>query len=164
MLYPSCSMILLFPLLSSLHGPNKVVLDHFCAWIRCTKVSYWYSNGSCNSDLVEIFKTNAFNVSFGVFVLDRVIKPFATCNASLLVFLGWSTSPLLSWSLPLSRPISFSSSFYYPYLQRTTNRLITFSPPSPIPAGHLRRHPYDRLPFSYLSYLIIQPSSALLLL
>jgi hypothetical protein len=38
--------------------------------------------------LVETFKTNAFNA----FVLDRVIGPFGTCNVSLLVFMGWSTS------------------------------------------------------------------------
>jgi hypothetical protein len=43
--------------------------------------------------LVETFKTNALNASFNGFVLDRVIGPFGTCNGSLLVFLGWSTSP-----------------------------------------------------------------------
>ena len=42
--------------------------------------------------MVETFKTNAFNASFNAFVLDRVIGPFGTCNGSLLVFLGWSTS------------------------------------------------------------------------
>jgi len=42
--------------------------------------------------LVETFKTNAFNASFNTFVLDRVNGPFGTCNGSLLVFLGWSTS------------------------------------------------------------------------
>jgi len=88
MLFPSCRRILLFPLLFSPHGPNKIVLDPSCTWIRCTKVSSWYSNGPFNSDLVETFKTNAFNA----FVLDRVIGPFGTCNGSLLVFLGWSTS------------------------------------------------------------------------
>ena len=92
MLFPSCSRILLFPLLSSPHGPNKVVLDPSCTWIRCTRVSSWYSNGPFNSDLVETFKTNAFNA----FVLDRVIGQFGTCNGSLLVFLGWSTSSPLS--------------------------------------------------------------------
>jgi hypothetical protein len=45
--------------------------------------------------LVETFKTNAFNASFNAFVLDRVIGPFGTCNGSLLVFLGWSTSTCL---------------------------------------------------------------------
>jgi hypothetical protein len=44
--------------------------------------------------LVETFKTNTFNASFKVFGLDRVIGPFGTCNGSLLVFLGWSTSYL----------------------------------------------------------------------
>jgi hypothetical protein len=82
----------LFPLLSSPHSPNKVVLDPSCTWIRCTRVSSWYSNGPFNSDLVETFKTNAFNASFNAFVLDRVIGPFGICNGSLLVFLGWSTS------------------------------------------------------------------------
>ena len=91
MLFPSCRRILLFPLLSSPHGPNKVVLDPSCTWIRCTKVSSWYSNEPFNSDLVETFKTNAFNASFNAFVLD-VIGPFGTCNGSLLVLLGWSTS------------------------------------------------------------------------
>jgi hypothetical protein len=88
MLFPSCSRILLFPLLSSPHGPNKVVLDPFCTWIWCTRVSSCYSNGPFNSDLVETFKTNAFNASFNAFVLDRVIGPFGTCNGSLLVFMG----------------------------------------------------------------------------
>jgi len=88
MLFPSCRRILLFPLLSSTHGPNKVLLDPSCTWIRYTRVSSWYSNGPFNSDLVETFKTNAFNA----FVLDRVIGPLGTCNGSLLVFLGWSTS------------------------------------------------------------------------
>jgi len=88
MLFPSCRRILLFPLLSSPHGPNKVVLDPSCTWIRCTRVFSWYSNGPFNYDLVETFKTNAFNA----FVLDRVIGPFGTCKGSLLVFLGWSTS------------------------------------------------------------------------
>ena len=92
MLFPSCRRILLFPLLSSPHGPNKVVLDPSCTWIICTMVSSWYSNGPFNSDLVETFKTNAFNVSFNAFVLDRVIVPFGTCNGSLLMFLGWSIS------------------------------------------------------------------------
>jgi hypothetical protein len=96
MLFLSCGRILLFPLLSSLHGPNKVVLDPSCTWIRCTRVSYWYSNGPFNYDLVETFKTNAFIASFNVFILDRVIGPFGTCNGSLLVFLGWSTSSPLS--------------------------------------------------------------------
>ena len=92
MMFPSCRRILLFPLLSSPHGPNKVMLDPSCTWIRCTRVFSWYSNGCFNSDLVETFKTNAFNVSFNAFVLDRVIGPFGTCNGSFLVFLGWSTS------------------------------------------------------------------------
>jgi hypothetical protein len=30
-----------------------------------------------------------------VMVLDQVIEPFGTCNGSLLVFLGWSTSPCM---------------------------------------------------------------------
>jgi len=54
--------------------------------------SSWYSNEPFNSDFVETFKTNAFNASFNAFILDRVIGPFGTCNGSLLVFLGWSTS------------------------------------------------------------------------
>jgi len=95
-LFPSCRRILLFPLMSSPHGPNKVVLDPSCTWIRCTRVSSSYSNGPFNSDLVETFKTNAFNASFNAFVLDRVIGPFGICNGSLLVFLGWSTSSPLS--------------------------------------------------------------------
>jgi hypothetical protein len=78
-------------------GPNKVMLDPSCTWIRCTMVSSCYSNGPFNSDLVETFKTNAFNA----FVLDRVIGPFGTCNRSLLVFLGWSTS---GWDLDLPFP------------------------------------------------------------
>jgi hypothetical protein len=90
MLFPSYSTILLFPLLSSPYGSNKVGWS-FCTWIRCTRDS-WYSNGPFNSDLVETFKTNAFNASFNAFVLDRVIGPFRTCNGSLLVFLGWSIS------------------------------------------------------------------------
>ena len=88
MLFPSCSRILLFPLLSSPHGPKKIVLGPSCTWIRCTRASSWYSNGPFNSNLVETFKTNAFNS----FILDRVIGPFGTCTGSLLVFLGWSTS------------------------------------------------------------------------
>ena len=95
MLFPSCRRILLFLMLSLPHGPNKVVLDPSCTWIRCTKVSSWYSNGPFNSDLVETFKTNTFNASFNAFILDRVIGPFGTCNGSLLVFLGWSTSATL---------------------------------------------------------------------
>ena len=101
MLFPSCSRILLFPLLSSPHGPNKVVLDPSCTWIRYTRVSSWYSNGPFNSDLVETFKTNAFNASFNAFVLDRVIRPFGTCNGSLLVFMGWFTWMILDGPLPL---------------------------------------------------------------
>ena len=97
MLFLSCSRILLFPLLSSLHSPNKIVLDPSCTWIRCTRVSSWYSNGPFNSDLVETFKTNAFNASFNVFILDPVIGPFGTCNWSLLVFMGWSTSLAIRW-------------------------------------------------------------------
>ena len=88
MLFPSCSRILLFSLLSSPHGLNKVVLEPSCIWIRCTRASSWYSNGPFNSDLVETIKTNAFNA----FVLDRIIGPFGTCNGFLLVFMGWSTS------------------------------------------------------------------------
>jgi hypothetical protein len=87
----------LFPLLSSPHGPNKVVLDLSYTLIRCTRVSSWYSNGTFNSDLVETFKTNAFNA----FVLDQVIGPFGTCNGSLLVFLGWFTSMILDGPLPI---------------------------------------------------------------
>jgi hypothetical protein len=68
-------------------------LDPSCTWIRCTRVSSWYSNGPFNSDLVETFKINAFNA----FVLDRVIRLFGTCNGSLLVFLGWSTLTLFSF-------------------------------------------------------------------
>ena len=81
----------LFPLLSSPHGSNKVVLSPSCTWIRCTRASSWYSNGPFNSDLVETFKTNAFNA----FILDRVIGPFGIFNGSSLVFLGWSTSTTL---------------------------------------------------------------------
>ena len=73
-----------------------LMLDTSCTWIKCTRVSSWYSNGHFNSDLVETFKTNEFNASFNVFVLDRVIGPFGTCKGSLLVFLGWSTSSPLS--------------------------------------------------------------------
>ena len=93
MLFPSYNRILWFPLMSSSHGPNKVVLDPSCTWIRCIRISSWYSNEPFNSDLVETFKTNTFNV----FVLDWVIGPFGTCNGSLLVFLGWfASSPLSS--------------------------------------------------------------------
>jgi len=35
MLFPSCRRILLFPLVSSPHGSNKVTLDPSCTWIRC---------------------------------------------------------------------------------------------------------------------------------
>ena len=38
-MFPCCSRILLAHLMSSLHGPNKVVLDPSCTWIRCTTVS-----------------------------------------------------------------------------------------------------------------------------
>ena len=53
-------------------------------------------------------KPMKFNASFNVFVLDRVIGPFGTCNGSLLVFLGWSTSsPLSSKGFDLkSKPVS----------------------------------------------------------
>jgi len=91
-LFPSCSRILLFPLLSSPHGPNEVGLNPFCIWIRCTRAYPWYSNGPFKFDFVETFKTNAFNA----FNLDRVIGPFGTCNGFLLVFLGWSTESPLS--------------------------------------------------------------------
>jgi len=104
MLFSSCSRIPLFPLLSSPHGPNKVVLDPSCTWIRCTRVSSWYSNGPFNFDLVETFKTNAFNASFNAFVLDWVIGPFGTCNGSLLVFLGWSTSYPILWQVIIFNP------------------------------------------------------------
>ena len=67
-------------------------MDPSCTWIRYTRASSWYSNGPFESDLIETFKTNAFNASFNAFVLDRVIGTFGTCNGSLLVFLGWSTS------------------------------------------------------------------------
>jgi hypothetical protein len=50
------------------------------------------------SDLVETFKINAFNA----FVLDRVIGPFGTCNGSLLVLFGWSTSVKLGTKLLFS--------------------------------------------------------------
>jgi len=115
MLFLSCGRILLFPLLSSPHGPNKVMLDPSCTWIRCTRVSSWYSNGPFNSDLVETFKTNAFNASFNAFVLDRVIGPFGTCNGSLLVFLGWSTSLqfLNKLNLTYRRLTGFVASFYF---------------------------------------------------
>ena len=106
MLFPSYSTILLFPLLSSPYGSNKVGWS-FCTWIRCTRDS-WYSNGPFNSDLVETFKTNAFNASFNAFVLDRVIGPFRTCNGSLLVFLGWSIS-----SFYLARILFLQGSFSY---------------------------------------------------
>jgi hypothetical protein len=53
--------------------------------------------GPFNSDLVETFKINALNASFNAFVLDRVIGPFGTCNGSLLVFMGWSTSLYIAW-------------------------------------------------------------------
>ena len=70
---------------------------HLMAQIRLcwTTLAHRYSNRPFNSDLVETFKTNAFNASFNAFVLDRVIGPFGTCNGSLLVFLGWSTSSVL---------------------------------------------------------------------
>jgi hypothetical protein len=114
MLFPSCSRILLFSWLSSPHGPNKVVLGPSCTWIRCIMTSFWYSNGPFNSDLVETFKTNAFNVSFNAFVLDLyngqwtfkwVIVPFETCNGSLLMFLGCSTSrfTLVGWIDPFTK-------------------------------------------------------------
>jgi hypothetical protein len=48
--------------------------------------------------LVETFKINAFNA----FVLDRVIGPFGTCNGSLLVLFGWSTSVKLGTKLLFS--------------------------------------------------------------
>jgi hypothetical protein len=98
MLFPSSSRILLFPLVSSPHGLNKVGLGPFCTWIRCTRASSWYSNGPLKSDLVETFKINAFNA----FVLDRVIGPFGTCNGSLLVLFGWSTSVKLGTKLLFS--------------------------------------------------------------
>jgi hypothetical protein len=88
LLFPSCSRILLFPLLSSPYGLNKVVLDPSCTWIRCTRVSSWYSNGPFNSDLVETFKSNAFNASFNVFGLDRVIGPLWICNGSWCFWAG----------------------------------------------------------------------------
>jgi hypothetical protein len=65
--------------------------------------------------LVETFKTNAFNASFNAFVLDRVIGPFGTCNGSLLVFLGWSTSLkfLNKLNLTYRRLTGFVASFYF---------------------------------------------------
>jgi len=84
------------------------MLDPSCIWIRCTRVSSWYSNGPFNSDLVETLKTNAFNASFNAFVLDRVIGPFGTCNGSLLVFLGWSTSERQP-TRPILHPFSSDS-------------------------------------------------------
>jgi hypothetical protein len=114
MLFLSCSRILLFPRLFSPNGPNKVVLSPSCIWIRCIRTSFWYSNELFNSDLVETFKTNAFKVSFNVFVLDFyngqwtfkwVIGPFETCNGPLLMFLGWSTSrfTLVGWINPFTK-------------------------------------------------------------
>ena len=111
MLFPSYSKILLIPLMSSPHGPNKVVLDPSCTWIRCTRVSSWYSNGPFNPDLVETFKTNAFNASFNVFVLDQVIGPFGTCNGSLLVFLWWSTSKSITSYISTTTSIDYPATY-----------------------------------------------------
>jgi hypothetical protein len=36
------------------------------------------------------------SMPLSMFVLDQVMRPFGTCNWSLLVFLGWSTSSPLS--------------------------------------------------------------------
>jgi len=118
----SCNKILLFTLVSSPHGPNKVVLDPSCTWIRCTRVSSWYSNGPFNSNLVETFKTNALNVSFNSFVLDRVIEPFGTCNGSLLVFLGWFTSSPLS-----SKGFDLESKFVSNNVRSATLKVILYA-------------------------------------
>jgi len=106
MLFPSCSRVLLFPccVFSSPHDPNKVGLGPSCIWIRYIRASSWYFNEPFKSNAVETFKTNAFNA----FALDKVIGPFGTCNGSLLVFLGWSTSsPLSSKGFVIeSKPVS----------------------------------------------------------
>ena len=106
MLFPSCSRILLFSccVFSSPHDPNKVGLGPSYIWIRYIRASSWYSNEPFKYNVVETFKTNAFNA----FALDKVIGPFGTCNGSLLVFLGWSTScPLSSKGFDLeSKPVS----------------------------------------------------------
>jgi hypothetical protein len=46
--------------------------------------------------LAETCKTSLFNTSFNVFILDLVIGPFRTCNRYLLVFVGWSTSIMVT--------------------------------------------------------------------
>jgi hypothetical protein len=40
--------------------------------------------------LIKTCRTNSFNASFNVFVLDLVIGSIETCNGSLMVFMGWS--------------------------------------------------------------------------
>jgi hypothetical protein len=41
-------------LLSKLHGPNKSELGPSCTWIKCIKVSFWYSKGSPNLALAKL--------------------------------------------------------------------------------------------------------------
>ena len=77
-------------LLLKFQGPNKVGLDPSCTWIKCTKTSFWCSNGSSLLALIETCRTSSFNADFNVVVLDLVIGSIETCNGSLIVFMGWS--------------------------------------------------------------------------
>jgi len=75
---------------------KKMGFDTSCKLIKWAKASSWCSNGSLISALAETCKTSLFNTSFNVFILDLVIGPFRTCNRYLLVFVGWSTSIMVT--------------------------------------------------------------------
>jgi hypothetical protein len=83
-------------LLSKVHDPNKVGFGPSCKLIKCTKASSWCSNGSLIYALAETCKTSLFNASFNAFILELVIGPFRSCNRYLLVFVGWSTSIMVT--------------------------------------------------------------------
>jgi hypothetical protein len=70
--------------------------DPSCKLIKRAKASFLCSNGPQISTLAETCKTSLFNTSFNAFILDLVIGPFRKCNRYLLVFVGWSTSIMVT--------------------------------------------------------------------
>jgi len=65
-------------LVPKVHDPNKVGLDPYYTWIKCTKASSWCSKGSLIYALVETYKTSPFNAYFNASVLHLIISPFGT--------------------------------------------------------------------------------------
>ena len=91
MLFPSCSRILLFPLLFTPHGPNKVVMDPSCTWIRCTRTL-----DTLMEYLLLLIHTSTYQK-----------KKDTLMDLSILTWLKHS-KPM--HSMPLSMPLSWTES------------------------------------------------------